>query len=427
MLSYDDLDEEITPGLAGDPEPAPVLPEGRPDPLVPGSPVARALYLVWSGNPVTLVDSPPGAGKSSLVTQVVSHLHDGSGMTIAVGTPTRRQAVDLALRIAEKLPPESVLLRTRNIRRSEIPEGRADDVALLTSPSTAAGVPAPRRVEVNTLAAMKFGKPIADVLIVDEAYQTTFADLLAVAGGSRQLLLVGDPGQIGPVVTVPTQAWDRMTNAPHRRAPEVFAAREDAVAVHLPCTYRFGADTVAAIAPLYDFPFTSARPGRHLRDTAEVESVRFYGDPEPHDLGMLGEVAARAASMVGRRLVADNEPERELVDQDVAVVVSHNAQVGMIRGHLAQMGHPGIAVGTADKMQGGQWEAVVALDPLLGAAAFDSHSLSPGRLCVMVSRHRTHLTFIHDGRWAQLLADDPDVPADVRDRCTAVRERLTAL
>ena len=32
-----------------------------------GSVTARALYRVWSGQPVTVVDSPPGAGKSELI------------------------------------------------------------------------------------------------------------------------------------------------------------------------------------------------------------------------------------------------------------------------------------------------------------------------------------------------------------------------
>ncbi len=426
MLSIDDVDDEITggfPDVATDQAPAVPMRDGIVDPLTPGSPVARALYLAWSGQPVTVVDSPPGAGKSALITQVVSHIFDGSDMVLAVATPTRRQAIEIALRIKGRVPGGTVWLKLGNLTAAETPAGQGlavEELKLPTNPNAGK-----KTVMVSTLASMKFSKPDVDVLIVDEAYQCTFADVLTVAGGARQVLLVGDPGQIGPVVTVSTRAWDRLPNAPHLRAPEVFSARSDAEIVNLPCTYRFGADTVTAIAPLYDFPFTSARPTRCLHDTAEVESIKLFGDIDPHSIAILGEVAARAVSMVGRRLTAHGQDDRDLIEQDVAVVVSHNAQVGIVRGHLSAMGRPDITVGTADKLQGGQWEAVIALDPLTGAVAVESHAASLGRLCVMASRHRTHLTFFHDGAWSKLLANS-DLSVDERDRHIAVRERLTA-
>ena len=66
----------------------------------------------------------------------------------------------------------------------------------------------------------------------------------------------------------------------------------------------------------------------------------------------------------------------------------------------------GVTVGTADSLQGGQWAAVVALDPLTGADGHAPHALSPGRLCVMASRHYAHLTWVHDGAWRDALAQD---------------------
>jgi hypothetical protein len=43
----------------------------------------------------------------------------------------------------------------------------------------------------------------------------------------------------------------------------------------------------------------------------------------------------------------------------------------------------GVTVGTADSLQGGQWAAVVALDPLTGVEGLAVHAMSTGRLCVM--------------------------------------------
>ena len=39
----------------------------------------------------------------------------------------------------------------------------------------------------------------ADVLLVDEAWQCTYADLGALGALARQVVCVGDPGQVAPV------------------------------------------------------------------------------------------------------------------------------------------------------------------------------------------------------------------------------------
>jgi len=102
--------------------------------------------------------------------------------------------------------------------------------------------------------------PTIGLLIVDEAYQVTFADVLSASAKAEQILLVGDRGRSAPVTTSNPAMWQGRPDAPHLRAPEVFAQRDDAVILHLDASYRLGSDTVTAIAPLYDFPFASARP-----------------------------------------------------------------------------------------------------------------------------------------------------------------------
>lgn len=43
-------------------------------------------------------------------------------------------------------------------------------------------------------------------MIIDEAYLATFADVAATADHAQEVLFVGDPSQMGPVVTVVTDA-----------------------------------------------------------------------------------------------------------------------------------------------------------------------------------------------------------------------------
>ena len=47
----------------------------------------------------------------------------------------------------------------------------------------------------------------ADVLLADEAWQCAYADLGALGALARQVICVGDPGQVAPVVTGSTQRW----------------------------------------------------------------------------------------------------------------------------------------------------------------------------------------------------------------------------
>jgi hypothetical protein len=94
-------------------------------------------------------------------------------------------------------------------------------------------------------------------------------------------------------------------------------------------------------------------------------------------------------------------------------------------GHPETLKAETITVGTADSLQGGQWHAVVALDPFVGYTTATTHQLSPGRLCVMACRHMTHLTWVSDGGW-ELALMDPDIDPDEAEKGRKVRQVLTA-
>src|SRR5699024_12373345 len=56
----------------------------------------------------------------------------------------------------------------------------------------------PTPIQVSTVASCRSRAPECDLLIFDEAYQATYADVLRSAENKSELLLVGDPVQIGP-------------------------------------------------------------------------------------------------------------------------------------------------------------------------------------------------------------------------------------
>ncbi|WP_375000088.1 AAA family ATPase [Aeromicrobium sp. CTD01-1L150] len=400
--------------------------------LEPGSVLARALYETWIGTPVTIVDSPPGSGKTTLLADVTATLLDRTTLAVVVATPTRNGAIEVARRIAA----------TIDERTGDSP-GRPRVVLGLQGIEPPTGVLKPiqasevtRTVTVNTVASFAQrqrgedpnAEPAFDVMIFDESYQSTFADAAAAAANAQSVLLVGDPGQIGPVVRSDTRILDQARLRPHRRAPEVFADVDGAVVLRMDATYRLGQHTTDVIAPLYGFGFSSRRPDRHLvgpkgRVLPEIRPKKVAPAAVPADLPLLRTVVDEVARLLATSVITPDE-RHDLTEDDVAVVVSHNDQETTLKALLAEADHDGVTVGTADSLQGGQWHAVIALDPMLGHPKAGSHQLSPGRLCVMASRHMSHLIWIHDDQWEESLLEAAEHDGNESRLGVAVRRGL---
>lgn len=377
--------------------------------LVPGSVLAKALYEAVSGRRVTVIDSPPGSGKTTLLVQAALWLAANTDLTLTVAAPTRAAATSVAERLADAEEDASVILALNGLQRASTPtihtpgngafQGEAGDIVVRTMTSLA--------MSTSTS---------SDLLIMDEAYQSTFANLAAAAKGCEQVLMIGDPGQIGPVTTADTSIFDDADYPPHGRAPDVLRAHPSTKVLHLPTSYRLGARTVEAIALLYGFRFDSTRPDRAVNGHDEIESVQIDREDS---VDLYADVAHLAHSFIGQNLTTD-DGTRALTPNDVAVVAGDNQAVNGIAGFLSNLGvHPGVTVGTADRMQGGQWHAVIAVDPLASASTVSDHHLALGRLCVMASRHMTHLTWVHSGDWRELIdaqgVEDPSAMVGVRE------------
>ncbi|HEX9086479.1 MAG TPA: AAA family ATPase [Arthrobacter sp.] len=425
-LGIDLSDLGIEPITSATPETeAPAIRTGRN--LVIGSVLAKTLHSVWDGAPITVVQSPPGAGKSTLVTEIVAILKDRSDLKMFIGCPTKAGAHDLAVRLAAEMGPDKDgnPQIAMSIYKMDPPPGVSKGGA------TDAGRNLPI---VRTVKSLELSAPECDLMIFDEAYQVTFASAAAAADNAKQVLFVGDPGQIGPVVTQDVSMFKGKDLTPQMRAPEGFQTFDDVDVHAMNTTYRLGQETVDAIGPLYKFPFTSSRPDRYLTDengdrVSEIVPLKVPVSPTFDSLPTLKVVAEYAADLIGVGLVETGKDgalvSRLLKAADVAVVVAHNAQASGIRAVLKTLNADGITVGTADSLQGGQWHAVVALDPFVGYTTASPHQLSPGRLCVMASRHQSSLTWVHDGGWEDALFD-PDLDQAEADLGRKVRYALTA-
>ncbi|WP_344520386.1 AAA domain-containing protein, partial [Streptomyces rectiviolaceus] len=206
-----------------------------------------------------VVDSPPGAGKSTLVVRAARELA-AAGRPLMVIAQTNAQVDDLVLRLAEKDP--------------ELPVGRlhssdpdAYDKALDDLPfvrtSTKAADLAGLDVVVSTAAKWAHVKDVEPWrhAIVDEAYQMRSDALLAVAGLFERALFVGDPGQLDPFSIVGAEQWAGLAYDPSASAVTTLLAHNPELPQHrLPVSWRLPASAAPLVSAAF-YPYTPFRSG----------------------------------------------------------------------------------------------------------------------------------------------------------------------
>ncbi|MBF6333508.1 AAA family ATPase [Nocardia transvalensis] len=403
----------VTPPPGSAPEhaqqtPAPAADDDAPDSSAevdwPGSqllddPVlARVLFHVWNGDPGVVVASPPGAGKTRLVILLALALAHRAGLRVGIAAQTRAQALEIAARLSGRTD-RAVLMW-----KKDLPAPGSGTLPVVPSrdvhwPGRAGGI------IVGVTDRWLYGDPYrlgADVMIVDEAWQCTFAHLGALGALATQIVCVGDPGQIAPVVNAPTDRWAGSPTAPNLPAPQaLMAAHPDAIGVvQLEHTWRLGPATTALVQPIFypQLPFGSRRPPEQLvtcAGTALPELARrpVAASGGPTDPRLIDHCADRARELLTTTLVTDHT-RRPLTAEDLAVVVPHVSQASAVEAALADV--PGVLVGTANALQGLERSAVVVLHSLAGYRDPTPFGMDPGRACVMLSRHRAHATVVYD-------------------------------
>lgn len=399
-------------------------PRPAPKPLTwPGmdllaDPVTAAVLMsVWSGDGVVCVPSPPGSGKTRLTVLLAAALSHRAGLRVGIAAQTRAQAVDIARRLAAVCDSDKIgILWGRSDLTPDMGGCTIIGNGVKMWPDTGG------TVRVATKSKWLFSEPDslrADVLIVDEAYQATFADVGALGAMAEQIVCVGDPGQISPVITGDTSRWADSPTGPHVPAPFALQAAfpEIVNTVALEYTWRLGPVTTALVQSRFypDLPFTSRRPPEHLskRGVAlpELSHHTLRVANGAGDSALISAAVNRVHELIDDVDLTTEAGTRNLTEDDVAVVVPHVPQAAAVRAMLSE--YPGVLVGTADALQGLERAAVVAIHPLSGKRVADEFSVKPGRACVMLSRHRSHLSLLIDDQTATVLRngdqEDPNV------------------
>jgi DNA replication ATP-dependent helicase Dna2 len=163
-----------------------------------------------------LVNGPPGAGKTSLIAAMVSvHLAEGSRILIAT---TTNRALDQALgKVSQKVGPDK-WMRLGSALSASDEEMQSNTVAEIVKRgglSAAQRALMDRPVVGGTISTLLSGSYDAalgefDLVIIDEATQSTIPATLGAVSFGKRFVLIGDPNQLPPIA----QAMDAMDDKP---------------------------------------------------------------------------------------------------------------------------------------------------------------------------------------------------------------------
>jgi hypothetical protein len=417
------------------------VPPLSPAPAEPGGPGAEADRAVSAILDATLhgtergtvVDSPPGAGKSTLVVRAARELV-GSGERLMIVAQTNSQVDDLVDRLATADPALSVG-RLHGSDAAPAPEAlRHPSVVASTKPADLLAC----SVVVSTAAKWQWVKGVEPWrhAIVDEAYQMRSDALLAVARLFERALFVGDPGQLDPFTIVGTEQWSGLSYDPSSSAVVTLLAHNPRIVPHrLPVSWRLP-DSAAPLVSAAFYPYAPFRAGtgpgdRRLELTGagdgsaadrviDVAAGTGWGLLElpPRHTVRTDPEAVRALAQVVRRLLdrrgtsVSERGSAPLTADRIAVGTAHRDQAAAVRSALAALNVPtsgadGVTVDTANRLQGREYDVTVVLHPLSGRPDATAFHLETGRLCVLASRHRHACIVVARAGIAELLDEHP--------------------
>jgi predicted RecB family nuclease len=339
------------------------------------------------------LQGPPGTGKTYTAAEQILALV-AQGRTVGITGPSHAVIHQLIETLCGRASVRGVALRI----------GQRADRGNLFLHGSAAGMTneqlerALRDGELDVAAgtAWLWARPgmahSVDTLFVDEAGQMSLANVLAVAGTARNLVLLGDPQQLAQpsqAVHPPGAGASALGHILGERATMPVGA-----GLLLDRTYRMhpdlcrytsevfydgklhGADGLGRQQILGDGPFS----GSGLR----VVEVPHQGNTNasPEEAGVVAHIAESFVPISWR----DRYGAVQAVGRDgILIVTPYNAQIRAIQGALAARGLTGLRVGTVDKFQGREAPVVIY------SMATSSADEAPRGLEFLYDRHRLNV------------------------------------
>jgi hypothetical protein len=393
----------------------------------------RAVQTLMSGTTdrAIVVSAPPGGGKTTLVRALARSLTRPAGVVVPVIAQTNNQVDDLIIGLHRDRPRLKIgrLYAPGRLSPAVATLAKNSGDRLHVSTDVDELLAAKVKIIVATTAKWVHSPLSKDVewAILDEAFQMR-SDGLYVAGLAHRLLCVGDPGQLDPFTTLSTDRWQGLPHSPTRPAMATLTANNPGLPTYaMAVSHRLppSAATIISAAFYPETPFTAStasahrslslgpppRAAQHHRpdlnavlDLAAATGWGYAELPARHtrrdDPDIARTLAALVRDLFQRHPTVTSElpqetHERLLDVQDIAVIVSHISQENAVKAALSDAGVPaGVTVSTANRIQGREYTATFIWHPLTGRRDSSPFHTDPGRLAVMLTRHRHAVTVV---------------------------------
>jgi hypothetical protein len=356
---------------------------------------------------LAVIQAPPGSGKTWLLLKTVESAFNLK-RRVAIATQTNAQANDICRRFARDYPKLDVI-RFASGRASQLDLGKRVDWETETKQ-----LPTGKCIVVATTAKwslINLHDPF-DVVFVEEAWQMGWADFMMLGQVSERFVLIGDPGQIPPVVSVDVLRWETSPRPPHIAAPRVILgdARHRPEQWQLPATRRLPHDAAALVRQFYDFDFDAfAQPGERaivakgssndaadkVIDSLAHGSVAALTIPTPDEgppMHTDAELAKQASRLIQRLLSRNARVKKDnkthlLQPEHIGICSTHRVMNSELDLSLPPSLRGKVVVDTPERWQGLERPLMIFVHPLSGVVRPSSFDLETGRLCVMASRH----------------------------------------
>ncbi len=386
---------------------------------------------IASRESVTIIKAPPGSGKTYLLVELIDFALRNN-LRVAVATQTNAQGDEVCDRLVRKGLAQSLVrfVSGKSDFQSADYMVTADKNQLPTGSCVVVGTSA-------KWALIDLPQPF-DFLFIEEAWQLKTADFLPLTRVAPNFLLIGDPGQIPPVVTLDTSRWSSTLLPPHIAAPEVLIRSTPSRIVtstfELPATRRLPFDSVDAVRAFYDFNFGAyVEPmeralkfqkswsgiNPRIAEALEAHSIvgvnlptEKHGPPFGEDRALVNVAMKTIENLLASSTsTIDSGTSSNLLPSDIGIAATHRSMVQEAYAQLPSNLREHIKIDTAERWQGLERKIMIAIHPLTSVSNPSAFDLDTGRLCVMASRHKFGLIVLGRDHIPETI-DAFDPPAD---------------
>jgi uncharacterized protein len=408
-------------------------------PLVrPGEDLVDAARRIAAGldDTVLPIQGPPGTGKTYTGARMIVELIR-RGRRVGVAAQSHKAITNMLDAVSEAATEAGLPLRA--IQKCETGDELQNDPGVrlaLNNEEVETGI-RDDRFDLAAGTQWLFARPemasSVDVLFVDEAGQMSLANVIAMSGSARSVVLLGDPNQLPQVSQGVHPEGSGVSALEHLLGGA--ATIDDRLGIFLDTTWRMHPAVNGYISETFYDSRLGTHPSMALQRIDSDEplldgaGIRYLGiDHDGNGSRSREEAAAVAeavASVLGRPWTDRHGHAKRIEVEDVIVVAPYNAHVALIHGEIERRLAPGmqVRVGTVDKFQG--QEGAIAIYSMASSSRDDAPRdmdflYSRNRLNVAVSRARAIALVIASPRLLEANCRTPEQMRLVNALCRLV-------